>query len=117
MQLTICAVDFKAVEFAFAKIRNEDFPDATCTEHAHLVAAAIPAVEVSDNGDCVGVRSPYGKVDSLESLMFDEVCAELAVEFVVRTGGNEVPVEFAQYGHECVWIDKRVFVAVFLTDN
>ena len=29
MQLTICAVDFKAVEFAFAKIRNENFPDAT----------------------------------------------------------------------------------------
>ena len=117
MELAIGTVDFKTVEFAFAKIRNENFPDAACAEHAHLVTASIPAVEVPDDRYRVGVRCPYGKVDALESLMFDEVCAELAVEFVVRAGGNEVPVEFAQHGHECVRIDERVFVAVVLADN
>ena len=117
VQVAVGTVNFKAVEFAFAEIRNEDFPNAGAAEHAHLMAAAVPAVEVTDDGNSVRVRCPNCKVDALESLMLDDVRAKLAVEFVMGARRNQVAVKFRENWHECVWIHNGVFVSVFLPND
>ena len=117
MQVAVGSVNLEAVEFAFANVRNENFPDACRAKHAHLVAAAVPAVEAANHGDGAGVRCPNGKVDALETLVFNKVCAELAVKFVMRAGGNQVAVKVRKDGEECIRVGERVFVAVVLLDN
>ena len=117
VQVAIGAVNLEAVEFAFAEVRDEYFPDARTAEHAHLVTPAVPAVEAADDGNGFCVRSPYGELHALESLVLHEVCAQLAVELVVRTGRNQVSVEFAKYGLEGVRVGQRVFVLVALLDD
>ena len=117
VEVAVGAVDFEAVEFAFAEVRDEDFPDAGTAEHAHLVAASVPAVEVADDRNGLGVGGPYGELHAFETLVFYEVCAELAVEFVVRARGDEVPVEFGENRLECVRVGEFVLVTVVLLDD
>lgn len=117
VEVPVGSVDFEAVEFALAEVRNEDFPNAACAKHAHLVAVTVPAVEVADDGNGLGVRCPYGELHSLEALVFHKVCAELAVEFVVRACCNQVAVEFGKDRLEGVRICNGVFNAIGLADN
>ena len=117
VEVAVGAVDFETVEFAFTEVRDEDFPDAGTAEHAHLVAASVPAVETANNGNGLGVGGPDGELHAFETLVFHEVCAELAVEFVVRARGDEVPVEFGEDRLECVRIGEFVLIAVVLLDD
>ena len=47
---------FVFVERAFFKVGDEDVPDAALRVEAHDVAAAIPEVEVADDGDAPRIR-------------------------------------------------------------
>ena len=94
VQVAVGTMNFKTVKFAFAEVRNEDFPNAARAEHAHLVAATVPAVEVAYDRNGIGVRCPDGEVNALESLVFDDVCAKFAVKFIMGASRNQVAVKF-----------------------
>src|SRR5574344_2210988 len=112
----VLRVNLEAVEFVFAEFRNENFPHAGGAYHAHRMAAPVPAIEVADDSDVPGVRRPHGELHAFESLVFDEVRAELAVEFVMRAALDEVAVEIREHVGERVMIDDGILDVVFEAD-
>ena len=54
--------DLELVPFAVGEIGNEDLPDAAGHEQPHRVDASVPAVEVADDADALGVGRPDGEV-------------------------------------------------------
>ena len=61
------------------------------------MAAAVPGVEVADDGDAPRVRRPDGEVHAGHALVLDRVRAEPVVEPDVRAFADEPVVERAQH--------------------
>ena len=74
--------DFVFVERAFAKVGDEDVPDAALRVEAHDVAAAVPEVEVADDGYAPRVRRPDAEIDPGDAVV---VLDQMRTEFFVRT--------------------------------
>jgi len=70
---------FVFVERAFFKVGDEDIPDAALRVETHDVAAAIPEVEVADDGDAPRIRRPDTEADTCDTIDFNEVRTELFV--------------------------------------
>ena len=117
VEVAVGAVNLKTVEFAFTDVRDKDFPNAGAAQHTHLVAAAVPAVEVAYHGNGLGVRGPDGELNALEALVFHQVRAQLAVKLVVGAARNQVPVKFRKHRLEGVRVGNGVLNAVALLDN
>ena len=74
--------DFVFVERAFAKVGDEDVPDAALRMEAHDVAAAVPEVEVANDGYAPRVRRPDAEIDPGDAVV---VLDQMRTEFFVRT--------------------------------
>ena len=73
--------------------RHEALPDAgTVLAHGEYGLARVPAVEVADDRDTFGVRSPHRKRRSGLPRNFAEVTAEGAVEPGVRSFAKQIDV-------------------------
>ena len=57
-------LDLVLVERALAQLRDEQLPDAGAAALAHRVRPAVPAVEVADDADALGVGRPDGEDDA-----------------------------------------------------
>src|SRR5258706_16307688 len=60
--------DFIFLMSAFWDAWDKNFPDARRPKRAHLMAAPIPAVEVSHDTDPLGVGSPDGKACACDAI-------------------------------------------------
>ena len=54
--------NLELVALAVRQIGHENLPDAGGREQPHRVDAAVPAVEVADDADAIGVGRPHGEV-------------------------------------------------------
>jgi hypothetical protein len=57
------------------------------------VAAAIPAVEITDNGDAPGIGRPDGEVRARHTLMRDEMGAKTLIDALMRALREQIVVE------------------------
>ncbi len=62
----------------------------------HWVAAAVPGVEIADNGNAARVRRPNSKAHPRHAIHHHRVRAEALAEVAVLPLDEEVYVEFAQ---------------------
>ena len=102
--IAVFCADFIFVDFAGLDSREEKLPDAGGAEQAHRFAAAVPAVEVADNGDAVGVGRPDGEADAARTIDGDAVRAHHLIDLVVFAGVEEIDVHLADGGEEGIGI-------------
>ena len=74
--------------------RNEHFPNTGSTEHAHRVIAAVPTVEITDDGNAAGRRRPNRKRNPANTVDFAYVRTELFVNAVVIALVNQIQIAF-----------------------
>ena len=86
---------------------DEDFPDADVHALAHDMAAAVPVIEVADNGDARRIGRPDREMHAVMALVADGVRAELVVEAKVIALGHVVVVERAQHRAEEIGVEHR----------
>ena len=48
---------------------NKHFPDAAFMAKSHHVTAAIPSIEIADDGNPFGIGRPYGKMPHLNPIL------------------------------------------------
>ena len=96
---------------ARADARNEQFPHAGRDVLPHRVAAAIPHVEVADDGDALGIRRPDGEVHAGHAVDRAQVGAELLVALPMlclrRAGANRVRPASAGTRRGRAWCGSR----------
>src|SRR5579884_1329618 len=71
--------NFVLVTFARLKLRDEQLPDSGAAKRSHLMDPSIPAIEVADHANALGIRRPYREGDADDTAMLDRVRAELLV--------------------------------------
>src|SRR5437660_12275178 len=86
------------VERAFAKIWNEDFPDARRAKRAHGMIASIPMVERAYHTDALGIGRPNGKARSGQAVDYPDVRAELVINAPLIALAKKVEIHFAERG-------------------
>ena len=64
------------------------------------MVATIPVVEVANDRDATGTRSPDGKSNAINSLMFSSESAEFLIDAMVGPLIDQVEVLFAQAGEK-----------------
>ncbi len=101
--------DFELVGRAGADVRGEDLPDAGVAAKAHDVTAAVPVVEVADDGDAAGIRCPDGKVEAVDALMLDRMGAHLVEEAQMRAFADEIVVHRPEDRPEAVRVGHGPF--------
>ncbi len=79
----------------------------------HGMGVGVPAVEVADDGDALGVRGPDGEIGAGFAVDGDEMRAKLVVETVVAALVEEVEVHVGEQRgtFESQWWHGRVSCA------
>ena len=103
-QLAFGAEDLEFVHHPGAETGGEDFPHAAAVARAHLVAAAVPGVEIADHGHPAGVRRPHREMHALHPLVGDQLGAKPAIEFAVGALGQQIVICGAEYRGEAVGV-------------
>src|SRR5207249_1183354 len=84
------------VSLAGLRALDEPLPDAGVAERAQRMRGCVPAVEVADDADRLGVRRPDRERDPA----LDDVCAELRVQLLVPAGARQVEIELTETRHQ-----------------
>ena len=104
------------VDRSLADAGDEALPDAGVAAGRHGVGVGVPAIEVADDGDALGVRRPDGEVGAGLAVNGDEMRAKLVVETVVAALVEEVEVHVGEERgtFESQWWHGRVSCAQVL---
>ena len=73
--ITVDISDFKFVEGVKFDGRNEDVPNAVVAVETHHMAAAVPVVELADNGNALRIGRPDGKAYALHTVQLGKMRA------------------------------------------
>jgi hypothetical protein len=103
-KLTARATYLVFVQRAFTDTGNEDFPDAGAGMEAHLVAPAVPVIEVADHTDAASVGRPHGEDDTFDPIDDAPMCAELAVEIEMVALRHEVKIDRTERRRKAIGI-------------
>ncbi len=99
---------FELVVGAGGQAGDEELPHACAAHVAHRVGDAVPAVEVADHANRLGVRSPHREGGAGGRTEHTDVVAEMRAEDVpqafVPALADEVQVEFAEGGQVTVGV-------------
>ena len=95
-QMAVAADDLVFIDHALADIGDEDLPQAGIDALAHLVATAVPGVEVADDGDAPGIGGPDGEMYAADVFMDGDMGAEPVVELAVGAFEQEVIIHRAK---------------------
>src|SRR5258706_6635353 len=95
-------LDLVFVEFALLQAGNEEFPHAGTTQRPHLMAGALPVVEVTDNANAFSISGPHGESNSPRAFVGHHMRAELFIDVLMPAFAEQVQVEFAECGREDV---------------
>ncbi len=104
--------DLELVELTGADVRDEELPHAAGAHRAHRHEAPVPAIEVADDPDAPGVRSPDREAHALDALVRPRVRAEHVVQPFVRPLADEVQVDLAKRRAEPIRVVQLPRVAV-----
>ncbi len=96
--------DLVLVARALGHARDEELPDAVAGMQAHRMAAAVPAVPVTDHADPLGIGRPHREGHAVDLRDARQVGAELFVDAVVRSLAEQVQVIAGQRGGEPVGV-------------
>ena len=103
------------------RARQEELPDAAVAERAHRVGAAVPVVEVADDVDGLGPRSPqregHAPHVAERAGVVPHVGAEHGPQLLVAALVDEVPVDLAEGRGEAVGVVLLVLDAVAVLDE
>ena len=89
--------NLELVLLAVGKIGDEDFPDAGRHEQPHGVHASVPAVEVADQADAIGIGRPHREVHADGRADSETVGAELLEDPKVPALAEQVEIEIAEH--------------------
>ncbi len=115
-QPSLLRPELELVLRALADAGDEQLPDPGLAERAHRVQAPVPGVEVADDRDGAGVRSPDREGGADHSVELADVRAEPLVQLLVAALHGEVEVELAERRQERVRIADGERVAVRVLD-
>ena len=90
------------VERACMDAGNENLPHAGRADPAHLVAAAVPEIEIAHDRDAARIGRPDREMDAFDVLMGDHMGAELLPEPRMRPLPDQIFVDRAQHRREAV---------------
>ena len=76
--------DVKLVDRAFADIGDKPFPNARLPILLQGMGLMIPAVEVADGVDALGIRRPHREIRSRRAVALHETGAEFVVQAIMR---------------------------------
>ena len=114
--LAVLRPQLELVLLAGANPRDEDLPHAVRQQQAHRVDAPVPAVEVADDADAVGVGRPDREVDPGDRAAVRRVRAEFLVSAQLRALAQQVEIEVGQDPAEPVGIVHLAGAAVLPAD-
>ena len=83
---------------------NKHFPDAAFMAKPHHVTAAIPSIEIADDGNTSCIRCPYSETDALYTFHPDRMRAQFFIGTMMRPFRQEPDVDIAQNRRETVWV-------------
>src|SRR5581483_3070255 len=84
--------------------RDGQLPHARFDAFAHRVAAAVPAVEIADDGDASGVRRPDREAYALDVAVLHLLRAEHASDLAMIAFGEQIQIHVAEQHAEGIWI-------------
>src|SRR2546423_4118823 len=97
---------------AFARSRQEQFPDTAAEQTTHRVYPAIPAVEIADDADALRVRRPDSDIHASCIANRAKMRAELFVELLMIALGKQMQIHLAHDQAVAVGIadERRRFI-------
>jgi hypothetical protein len=116
-QLAVARADLEFVLLAVRQIGDEQFPDAVRREQPHGVNAAVPAVEVADHADAVGVGGPHGEMDPGRRSDRDAMRAEFLKGAVVGALAEQMQVVIGEHAAVAVGVVEFDDVIVRVGDS
>ena len=90
------------VERSRGRPRYENLPDAGAVPQAHLVTAAIPAIEVTDHRDAPGIRRPDCEAHTRHAVDDHRVRAEALREIAMPAFSKQIDIELTEQRSERV---------------
>ena len=75
------------------------------------MAAAVPIVEIADDGDALRIRRPDGEVKALGAVMLERMRAHLVEQPQMRALADVIVVHRPEHRAEAVGIGDRPFAA------
>ena len=88
--------NLKLVQLALAQFGHEQFPDARTRAQPHRMPPPIPAIELADDADALGIRRPHREIDSSNTRYSAGMCAQFFKYPVVVALGKQIAVLIAQ---------------------
>ncbi len=85
--------DLEAVERSGTKVGDEELPDAAARTHPHGMTATVPAVEIADHADALGIRRPHGEEHAAHAVHVAVVGAEDPVGMPELAFGEEMEID------------------------
>ena len=104
--------DLVLVDLLLDDAGEEDLPDPGLSPVAHRVHAAVPMVEIADDGDALRVGRPHRERRAPDPADVDDMAPQLLVLRQVAPFGEEMDVEVGEDRSERVGVVLRPPVAV-----
>ena len=81
-RLLVVTLDFILIEAARGEVRDKQLEHAGIAESLHHMATAVPEVEITDDGNTLCIRCPYGECDTIDAVDADRMCAHLLIDVI-----------------------------------
>ena len=111
-QFAIGRDDFKLVQVAQGRMRNENFPDAGGMAQAHAMAPAIPLIEAADDADPARIRRPDGKTHAVDMVLCQRMGAEQGKRSGMIASSQQGQVGIAELRPEGIGVGIDALAAV-----
>ncbi len=86
---------------------NEQFPHAARNQLPHLVASAVPVIEVAHHTHILSIGSPDREIDALHAVDLAQLCAKLFIAMNVRAFAHQMQIVVGQQGREGIGVIDR----------
>ena len=85
--------DGEFVQLSLLHAWYKELPDSGSRQRIHGMGFGVPSVKISGQVDCLGMRSPDGKVVALSTLPCFWVGSQLFEDFIVCSCTEKIPVQ------------------------
>lgn len=117
LDVTLEGADFVFVVRAFSDTGDEYFPNARQSERTHLMATAIPVVEIAYDADPLGVRRPNGEACASNAVDGAELGAEFVVNAALVAFAEKVKVGLAERWQKRIGVPGAMDLTGFVRND